>query len=162
MSDRAIRDTINQITDNLNTVRVYAVDATVSSVDIPARTCVCQVVSGKVSNILSNVRLMASVDDGLIMVPAAGSNVCVILSDSVDPYISQYSAIDSIVMRGGDLGGLIKIIELTSKLNEFVNGFNTELPKIAAGIATGGGFYSPTNANTFSKSDFENDKITHG
>lgn len=162
MSNGAIRDAINQITGNHLADKVYAVGATVKSVDQSARTCVCQVVSGKANNILPNVRLMASVDDGLLIIPELDSSVCVIISDFTEPYISQYSGVEKIIFRGGDLGGLIKIDMLTAKLNALVNQINVELPKISAGIATGGGAYTPVLATTFSKLDYENTMINHG
>jgi hypothetical protein len=162
MGDRSIRDAINQITGNHLADKVYSVDATVVSVDSIKRVCTCQLVGGKANNTFENVRLMASVDDGFLLIPALDSNVCIIFSDFTDPYISQYGEIDKVIIRGGDLGGLISIEKQTTKLNKAVLELNTELIKIQTAISSLSGTYIRQNISTFDKTDFENKNVTHG
>jgi len=162
MSDRSIRDAINQITGTHLQDKVYSVEAVVSSVDIASRTCVCQVVSGRANNIMNDVRLMTSAEDGFLIVPGIDSNVCIIISDYTDPYVSQYSAVSKIILRGGDLGGLIAIEALTERLNMLVAHLNIELAKIQTGLTGVGGVYVPAPASQFVKDNYENKSITHG
>lgn len=159
--DRSIQQAIQILSGTHLADKVYAVDASVLSVDESTRTASVQIISGKATNTIT-VKLMSAVDDGLLIVPAVGSTVNVILSDFTLPYVTQYSEVDKIVLRGGDLGGLIKILQLTEKLNKLVLQVTQELPKIAAGIATGGGSYTPGTLDQFNKNDYENKVITHG
>lgn len=171
MGDRSIREAILQITNGLHTAAVYALDATVESVDEAARTCVCQVITGKASNVLTGVRLMAAADDGLLLVPTVGSNVCIILIDGGTPYISQYSEIDKIVLRGGDLGGLVKVIDLTKKLNALENKVNDIIakydshthPVVSTGAPTGPVSAQVTGSLPVTdRADIENIQILQG
>lgn len=171
MSDREIRESINKITGTYLTDKVHAVEATIISVDSTSRLCVCQVVSGKASNIINDVRLMATADDGLLIIPTIGSSVCVIISDYNDPYISQYSGIDKIILRGGDLGGLVRVINLTTKLNNLESKVNDLVTKFAAHTHTVVSVGSPTSPNLLpvvgsltptQQTEIENKLITHG
>ncbi len=77
-----------------------------------------------------------------------------------------------IVMNGGGLGGLVKIQELTDKLNELIDAFNAHTHEIATGgIAVTGSATAQSNATPVSVpaiiakqkhvsvSDYENPKI---
>ena len=94
------------------------------------------------------------------------------------PFICQFSEINKVLIITGDTiveikdgkvtfndgsyGGLVRVEDLTSKLNDMVRLINIELNKIRIGITAGGGSYSPTNLQNFNKSDYENDKIIQG
>jgi hypothetical protein len=171
MSDRAIRDAILQITGNHLSDKVYAIDAVVISVDTTTRTCVCQAVSGRANNIFNDVRLMASADDGILIIPEIDSNVCIILSDYSEPYISQYGGIDRIILRGGDLGGLVKAAVLTVKLNNLEKLMNNLITKFNSHTHNVTAVGSPTGPNitpeggsltTTTQAELENKNISHG
>jgi len=70
-----------------------------------------------------------------------------------------------ILMNGGELGGLIKISELTAKINEFVTKFNTHTHTVTTtgNATTQSGTTLPTTeqADTFDKSDYEDETIKH-
>lgn len=72
---------------------------------------------------------------------------------------------NDILLNGGELGGLIKISELTAKLNLLVNTFNTHThPVTTAGTATNqAGTAAPTTnvAQRFNQSDYEDTTIKH-
>lgn len=72
---------------------------------------------------------------------------------------------DDILMNGGKLGGLIKISELTAKLNEFINVFNTHTHVVATtGTAVAqSGTAAPTQniAKPFNKGDYEDETVKH-
>lgn len=172
MGDRDIKEVIRKLAGQEYDDRVYTIDAEVLSVDEDNRTCECQSISGQASNVIPDVRLMASVDDGILILPAIGSNVTIILSTFTDPYVTGYSAIDKIILRGGDLGGLVKVVELTDKLNKIENLLNDFISKYNshthAGVQTGGGMSAVTLAledqtlTLTEKEEIENEKITQG
>jgi len=72
---------------------------------------------------------------------------------------------DGIVCNGGNLGGMIKIQELTNKLNELVNAFNTHTHTVAtsgtASSQTGMAAPIAAQTQTFSQSDYEDVKLKH-
>jgi hypothetical protein len=114
---------------------------------------------------------MASVDDGFLIQPEIESTVSVILSDFGEPYISQYSGIDKITFRGGDLGGLVKVAELTEKINNLENALNALFLKfnahthnvISVGAPSGPSILQETNNLVpTQRNEIENINITHG
>lgn len=170
MSDRAIQEAIQILSGTHLSDKVYFIDATVKSVDEQARTCVVVALSGKAGNEFT-ARLMASVDDGVLIVPTVESTVAVSMSDFNTATIVQYSEVEKIVLRGGDLGGLVKVIELTEKLNNLENKLNSLVAKYnihthnvtAVGSPTGPGLQPESGALTpTQRSEIENDKINHG
>lgn len=162
-------------------------EATVQSVDIASRTCICSAITGNAS-IEITARLMAEVDDGFLLVPTVGSTVIVSYSKAVAPYISLFSQVDKVVLISGDYGleinadgvkindgsdgGLVKVKELTDRLNkledalgDLISKFNTHTH---AGVTTGSGV-SGTTATPSTKTvtqtdraDLENTTVTHG
>ena len=89
------------------------------------------------------------------------------LSDGLmrDLAVIGWSEVDTITMNGGDFGGLVKIQELTNKLNALVQAFNTHThPVTTAGTAaaqTGTAAATTGQATQFRKSDYEDEKIKH-
>lgn len=161
MSDRAIQEAVEKLSGTHLSDKVYFIDAEIVSVDKLNRNCIVQAVGGKRSNQFT-ARLMATLDDGILIIPAPGSSVVVLRSEFTVPAIVQYSEVDEIILRGGDLGGLVKIINLTQKLNNFVTEINTELTKIQVAITALSGTYIKGTLSNFNKTDYENDTITHG
>lgn len=166
-----IQEAVRILAGNNNNERVYAVDCEVISVDAEARTCQVRAIGGKARNVFT-ARLMSSVDDGIYFEPEAESTVCVIFGDFTRPFVSQYSGIEKIVFRGGDLGGLVKVINLTEKLNNLEDLVNDLIQKynvhVHAGVQSGGSSTAVTTSletGTLVKTvrnDIENDKITQG
>ena len=106
--------------------------------------------------------------NSLVVVPKVGSTVLVAdLSDGTrrDMCIVKYTDVESITINGGSLGGLVKIQELTNKLNTLVNTFNSHT-HVFKGAVSGEACSGTTDpivaqANSFSKSDYEDTKIKH-
>lgn len=61
---------------------------------------------------------------------------------------------DDILINGGRLGGLVKISELTAKLNELVQIYNSH-------THAGNGVPTTMLASPFNKGDYENVKVKH-
>lgn len=170
MSDRSIQEAIQILSGTHLSDKVYFIDATVKSVDEDARTCVVIALSGRAGNEFTT-RLMASVDDGILIVPAVDSTVVISMSDFNTASIVQYSEVEKVVFRGGDLGGLVKVIDLTDQLNKIENKLNNLLTKYnththnvtAVGSPTGPGLQPETGTLVVTqRGDIENENMTHG
>lgn len=167
--DRSIISSIQKMAGSYNADTVYLVTGTVSKVDEGAGTCDVDAITGNATTEIQGVEFQAVVSDGVCIVPAIGSEVKVCFSKYTQPFIVQYSEVDKMYLSGvqiqfnnGSFDGLVKISDLTSKLNNLKTELTTELTKIAAGIAAGGGSYTPGTLSQFVKSDYENTTVTHG
>lgn len=157
---------------------VYTFDCTVDSVKESDFECDVIAIGGNATTKIPSVRLAAEANDGFTLIPKVGSTVTVTITDRGLAYISMFSDIDKVKVvinktlititdgeikfNDGSFGGLIKIEAITNKLNQLVAQVQAQLPLIAAGIAAGGGSYSPGTLSSFVKTDYENDKINHG
>ncbi|MDD4395694.1 MAG: hypothetical protein PHQ33_07400 [Bacteroidales bacterium] len=116
---------------------------------------------------IKEVRINATITEnqGLVIAPKVNSYVLITDIDGDKWFVSQFSEIDKItidcendiVINGGNNAGMVKISELTQKLNALVNSYNSHTHTIPDGSS---GTTSHI-ASTFNKSDYENTKITH-
>lgn len=174
MGDKAaIIQAIQQITKTRLTDKVYIAACSVDSVDPLARTCNCTAIDGKTQAEFTDVQLMAEVDDGELKLPTVGSTVIIAYSEYVLSFVLLYSEIDQIIYFGGDLGGLVKVIDLTTKLNNLENAFNDLVEKYnehthVLALSTGTGTAAPTVTQETTvltpteQSDIENLNIKQG
>jgi len=176
-SKQQIKTAIKKIAGVYNVDVVELLDATVNSVDKPNRKVNVTPISGKGATPF-DVGLMPECNDGEFKIPAIGSTVGVVMSDKIDPYIFSWSDLSewylvigtttidvlagTIKLGDGSFGGVIKISQLTSKLNALVAQTQAQLVAISAAIVSLGGSYAPGTLSTFSNSDYENSSITHG
>lgn len=172
MSSRDVAVAIQYLSGTKDQDTVVSMDATVMSVDIPSRTCVCETIGGKSAITYPDVRLMSSVDDGILIIPTKDSNVTIIVSTFAQAYVSGYSAVDSIVLRGGDLGGLVKLLTALSSFNKIeqdINNLKTAFQAwspisgdggAALKVAAGVWFGQPLTETQ--REDLENTAITQG
>lgn len=170
MSDRSIQEAIQILSGTHLADKLYFLDCEVKSVNESGRVCTVIALSGKVGSEFT-ARLMASIDDGILAIPAIGSTVVVSSSDFTTGCVVQYSEVEKIILRGGDLGGLVKVISLTQKLNNLENKLNALILKYnththnvtAVGSPTGPGLQPETGTLTpTQRAEIENKKITHG
>lgn len=126
----------------------------------------CEVEIGNI--IIPDVRLKASEldDDGLMLVtPKVGSAVTVgsLSGDLSQLVVLQVDHIETIVINGGKLGGLINISQLTDKMNALVDTFNRHTHNVT--VSHPGGTFTTvkpgTAASSFNKSDYEDGSIKH-
>ena len=155
-----------------------AFDAEVVSLSIPNRTAVVNMVGGNSANTIT-VRLMASVDDGALLLPKVGSTVVVHGGDRVAYYIALFSEVESIVWLGGEYDGvpivkhptngnkglLKKINNLENKVNDLLTAFNshTHVLTLSAGTGTAAPTVSPVTPSltVTQQTDIEHPNITH-
>ena len=152
------------------TAKVKAVDGDTCSVELDGLT-------------LTDVRLRAVVNgenSKILVTPETGSYVLVadLSGDFSQLAVVGYSEVekievdaDNIVFNGGDNNGLVKIKELTDRLNELVDAFNQHTHTgefegtIGGAAATGSISTIPTTQQhphfNYETDKYEDDKITH-
>lgn len=145
---------------------IYAKIGTVSNVDEVNRICDVEPIDGEAE--ILNVRLQSVTTSalGIVPIPKDGSKVVVNFLNNEAGFVSLYSEIDKLLIdtdlvkfNGGSLDGLVKINELTTKLNLLKTEVQAELVKIQTGLAGVGGVYTPGTLTSFDKNNYENTKI---
>ncbi len=116
---------------------------------------------------IEDVRLNCSTteNEGVVIVPKRDSMVLITSIDGRYWFVSQCSevekitidATDKIVFNGGQNKGLVKIEELTKKLNELVTTFNEHTHPVPNGTSS----ETTQQAKPFDQSKYENTNITH-
>lgn len=162
-----IRDAIKEMSKPDNK-EVYGVPCTVTKVE--GLKCTCAPINGN-SDFLK-VRLQAGDGNGIIMIPKVGSVVMVQPINDETGFVSLFSSIDSIQFLDGTHGGLIKIDDLVTKLNNVesdINDLKTAFSSWVTVASDGGAALKAITATWFGlpltetkKSDLENELITHG
>ncbi|WP_181215098.1 hypothetical protein [Phocaeicola faecicola] len=135
----------------------------------------CTVTFGKQD--VSGVRLRASEKenaDNILITPKVGTAVTVgsLTGDYSQLVVLQIDQIETIIINGGKLGGLINIETLTEKINKLVDAFNSHT--LASGaVAVAGSATNQSNpapiqvpaiqqkADKLNKGDYEDEKIKH-
>lgn len=124
---------------------------------------------------IKEVRINSTIteNEGLIIRPKKNSYVLITDIDGDKWFVSQFSEIESITLdvnskikiNRGQNDGIIKINELTQKLNELVTAFNSHIHTTNATVGATpivGVISTPTpQANEFNKAYYENTKILH-
>jgi len=130
--NRELGVAIRKLAGTHNADNLTIADCTVDSVDIASRTCACTPLNDTSIAQIQGVRFQSTVDDGVILQPAVGSTVTVLLSTRVAPLIVSYSEIDEVYIvapqvqfNQGRLGGMVKVISLVGKLNAIEQQLNT-------------------------------------
>jgi hypothetical protein len=186
MSDRIIQDSVQKLAGVLLADQVFLVEAEVTAVDIPSRTCTVVTTSGQSIAELQNVRLMPVVDDGVLIVPTVGSSILVGHSKRIEPFVCQFSQVDQVIiisgtskidiqdgaiqLNDGSYGGLVEVQPLVAKINrlenlvkQFIVTFNAHTHPASSGT-TSPTLTSQTDSisNLTQQSDLENTTIKHG
>lgn len=190
MSNRQIQEAVQQLAGKQLKDEVYIAEVQVTSVNIGARTCACTSVDGLAVSDFQDVQLMNGVDDGILVIPTAGSNIIIGYSKRLLPFVLLFAQIDQVIiitgsssvtlkdgtiqLNDGSYGGLIKIDSLITKINNLENLVNDLITKYNAHthiltLTAGTGTAAPTvtvEGSTISpvtqKSDLENTNTTHG
>lgn len=136
--------------------------------------CMCEVQIGNIS--IPDVRLRASEtdDDGeMLITPKVGTAVTIgsLSGDLSQLVVLRVDHIESIVINGGKLGGLINIEQLTDKLNTIEDDINS-LKNVMSSwtpVAQDGGASLKTSISTWSgqaltksqRGDYEDETVKH-
>ena len=157
---RQLQEHLRNVAGGRKTISIY--QGIVKSVD----GNLCEVTVGNIN--IPGVRLKASEldDDGLMLItPKVGSAVTIgsLSGDLTELVVLQVDHIETIVINGGKLGGLINIGQLTDKINELVESFNSHTHQVT--VSHPSGTFTTVkpmeSAKTFDKGDYEDDKIKH-
>lgn len=157
---RKLQENLKRASGNGRTISIY--QGIVRSVT----GNLCEVTVGGIT--IPGVRLKASEmdDDGkMLITPKIGSAVTIgsLSGDLAELVVLQVDHIETIVINGGKLGGLINIEQLTDKINELVEAFNGHTHQVT--VSHPGGTFTtvkPTSsAKSFKKDDYEDVKIKH-
>lgn len=157
---RKLQEHLKNVAGGRNTVSIC--QGIVKSVD----GNLCEVTVGNLD--IPGVRLKASEldDDGLMLItPKVGSAVTIgsLSGDLTELVVLQVDHIETIVINGGKLGGLINITQLTDKINGLVESFNSHTHQVT--VSHPGGTFTTVkpmeSAKTFDKGDYEDVKIKH-
>lgn len=122
---------------------------------------------------LADVRLTALPGEtDILITPKVGSHV--VLADLEggtlrELVIVKYGEVEKIQLNGGNNDGLVKINELTNKLNALVQAFNSHTHTVSGtctvadvpGTIAGTALATSGQASQFNASDYKDDKITH-
>ncbi|MCA6489093.1 MAG: hypothetical protein IM569_13555 [Chitinophagaceae bacterium] len=206
MNNRQIIEAVQRMTKTQLSDNVKILSATVDSVSESKRTCVVTSVSSQGSVTIENVQLMASIDDGILLVPSIDSTVIIAYSTFNQPFIALFSGIEKVLLVAGEnnasiqvdtegllleiaqtkvlisdgeiklndgaMGGLVKVIQLTQKLNNLENKVNQLITAynshVHTGVTTGPGSSATTptqvtgSLTPTQRADIENEKIVHG
>jgi len=139
-------------------------------------------VAGEYCNVIDDgfeyheVRLRASINGNsnkTLLVPATGSWVIVSRIKSSDElFVSMFSEVEKVFLRGSQFGGMVKVEALIQRLNAIENAFNSFLNEYKMHVHSGGTAPSGSTGTTISvqqpispitrRSDIENTEVTHG
>ena len=174
--DRSIISSIRKMTGTYDMDTVFLVTGKVTEISADESTCTVEAISGNATTEIQKVEFQTVISDGLLIIPRIDSEVKVLFSKYTDPFIVQYSEVEKVYIASdlvqfnkGDMGGLVKVISLTDKLNDIedkvnaiINSFNSHAHSNGnAGAPTGtpmvtiSGTLTPTQ-----RADIENTEIT--
>lgn len=162
-----IKDVIRQLSKENST---YSVVCNVSDIDLNNKICNCTPINGDA--ILMNVRLVANNNKGFMLIPKDGSIVVVTLINNTTGYVSMCSEVDEVWLNGDNYGGIIRIQEITNKLNNLENAFNQHLNlynmHTHAGVTSGTSTTTPVvipdtqTLTPTTESEIVNETVKHG
>ncbi len=166
--DRSISSAIRKLAGTYRGQRVTIVSGECLSVDKSKRTCVVLVDN----SVELPVKLMEQVGDGVLFIPEIGSTVGVVYCTYEDARAIMFSDLDSISFKGDELGGLVKVVSLTEKLNAIekdINDLKTLIQNWVVAPGDGGLALKTALATWFGKQltetvriDIENINVKHG
>ena len=162
--------TIQELAGTRNQDEVKLYQCNVNSIDLSKRTANVTTITGT-ANLTFDALLTAGISDGFVITPEVESMVYVLTSKYTLPFIVTFSDITQFDIMGGEFGGLVKVVELTQKLNDLENKVNEIIttfgththPVISTGAPT-----SPTstpisgNLTISQREDIENINVKHG
>ena len=132
-------------------------------------TCTCTPIDGTAK--FFDVILSVSQSQGFLLIPTDGSRVVCTQISETTAYISMVSDVSQVYIAGDVNGGLVKVIDLVTKLNNIENAFNTHLAAynlhVHAGVTVGIGVTGITSpaTNTLTptvRANIENTIVKHG
>lgn len=147
---------------------VYSALVRVDAVDDQVMTCDCSPLDGDAE--LFDVRLMPQAGNGVRVIPTVGSVGIVTFLSKDTAYLAMASEVDrvqvktgdtdvditaaGVVINGGKLGGMVKIVELEenlSSLKAFVEAMHSALPEAFTAVKAGTAADGPAGGVSYAK-----------
>lgn len=162
--------TIQELAGTRNQDEVKLYQCNVNSVDLSKRTVNVTTITGN-ANLTFDALITAGISDGFVVTPEVGSMVYVFMSKYTLPFIITFSDITQFDIMGGEFGGLVKVVELTQKLNNLENKVNEIITTFGMHTHTVTAVGSPTSPTSTpiagsltisQRGDIENVNINHG
>jgi len=144
-----------QALSGMNDLQYEGVVCKVSDIDLVSFTCTCTPINGDAE--FYDVLLNANADKGFTLIPAGNSIVIVQQTSQATAYVSMVSKVDQVYLAGDVNGGLVKVTELTAKLNQLVTQISANFTAIAATYP-----YAIVPLTPFAPTDYQNLKVKHG
>jgi len=142
--------------------KLYSEFATVNAVE--GSFCTVTPLNNEVP--IEDVPLMAADNEqGFLITPKVGSIVLISWFSKNTPFVSLFSEIESLYLRGDSNGGLVKVSELVDRLNNIENAFNSFVNTYNIHTHSGNGVPTQNRANTTSTTDreqIESKTVKHG
>lgn len=163
------RDLIDAIRNIVASDSLMSFACTVTDINTTNYTCNCSPVDGSADFI--NVLLNADKKTGFVLIPKNNSIVVITMTSNVNAFVSMVSEVDTILMKGDNYGGLIKINELKTQLNTLQTEINTLKTLVGTAITVySGALDGGVSAATFNAAilpqinltTLENTNIKHG
>lgn len=141
----------------------------VKSVDEANFTCECEPIDGSAD--FFGVLLNADKKKGFVLVPKVGSFVVVTQMSETTSCVVMVSEVSQVYIAGDENGGLVKVQDLTSKLNALENKVNSLIIACASQVVTlapsgvfalAPFFTSVTPLIPTQQIEIENTKVKHG
>lgn len=184
-ANRDIIYAIRQIVGADGIKKAQIIMGTVTNVD--EKTCDVDITLGDACQSIKGVNLNSASNDGFTLIPANGSDILIALMPDNSAYMVACEDIDKAVCyidennsyefdnngfiwNGGNNGGLVKVIELTQKVNNLENLVNnllttlktTTIPLAPSGTYPFAPLYAAFSALTpTTQTEIENTKIKH-
>lgn len=150
---------------------IYSLVATVDSVDEGKMTVDVSPIDDK-APVLSVRMISGNSETPFLIIPKVGSKCVVTFLSRETAFVSLYSEIESVKIRGDQFGGLIKIEELVnqlsvmgSRIDKLYEAFSDAVPVAQDGGAafqTSAKLILATQIETEDFSDIENENVKHG
>lgn len=131
--------------------------------------CDCEPLDGSAD--LLEVRLQAQTATGILITPVIDSVVIVTMLNKFTGYVSMFSEVESIELNGSNYDGLVRVADLTTKLNNLENKVNSILTAFTTWVvvpADGGAALKAlttpisTQLTVTTQAEIENKTILHG
>lgn len=145
---------------NRGTASPFCVWGVVSNIDKTAKTIDVEPLDESAP--LLGCLLIAGDGVGNVIFPPLDSLVVVAKIAPELGIVVLFSQIDTMQLNGNLYGGLVKVQELTDKLNNLENAFNLHTHVLALSAGTGTAAPPANTLTPTTKTELENDTITHG
>lgn len=145
---------------------------TVSEIDTTKYTCTCTPINGDAE--FRKVKYNANAKKGFVLEPKDGSIVIITPISDTLAFVAMVSEVEQIYLNGDNEGGLIKITDITTELNNrytiLKNIFLAIATAADTGISSAGGTPGVVTAynaiestlTDLNKNAYENTKVKHG